>query len=363
MQGGAIGCADFSKPFVLPTGSTFKDVGGRANVVAVVYMPDPHQQLMPAQVSKYATHIGSTYSLVLPLRPGIASGPNTDWEFGTPSSAPNPQVIAGSNSSKESEDDFETISTYPAGPNITEFDPTLTHPTLQPGRGSSLRRTARRRVTMSTFSLSADLETASSTTQAGADNVQTSRYRNMERADVGCVASEQPMDRTLTPTHENGLKPIEGEAGGSFDGRRQVGIVGLMEYGHDRGAGSGSRTVVHNSPRSDASSEDSGSTTILYAISPRSDGLRSPTPLGALSSPSRGPRSPHAGGADRAAEALQEAEDAFMAADVKYNAAREAQDVDDLDLNGPVNVSLHYPQTIHVYEAIASSHCSRKLWN
>ena len=50
-------------------------------------------------------------------------------------------------------------------------------------------------------------------------------------------------------------------------------------------------------------------------------------------------------GADKAAEVLQEAEDTFMAADSKYNTARETQDLDELDLNEPLNVSLNEPQT------------------
>ena len=88
-----------------------------------------------------------------------------------------------------------------------------------------------------------------------------------------------------------------------------------------------------------------GSTHVLYAISPRSDGLRSPATLQAQSFPFSAQRSPQAGVADRAAETLQAAEDAFMAADLKYNTVRETQDFDELYLNEPMNVSLNKPQT------------------
>ena len=338
MQVGAIGCADFSKPFILPTGSTFKDIGGRANVVAVVYVPDPVGQLMPAQVSNYGTHIGRILSMKLPLRPVIATGPNSNWEVGTASSTPNPHLMNESSSPKSSDDDYETISTYPTGPNLTAFGPTFTPP-LQ-GEGSvGLRRTPRRRAGVSTFSLSSHLDLASSTTQSQVGNLRSFEARNVEARDVGCVASGQVMAQTITSAHETGEKQSEGEACGSFNGRRLNGIVDTMEYALDRGTRRRSRSVVQPSPWSDASSEDSGSTHVLYAISPRADGIRSPRTLECQSSPFNAQRSPQPGGADRAAEALQEAEDAFMAADLKYNAAREAQDLDCLDPNEPYNVS------------------------
>lgn len=303
MQVGAIGCADFAKPFVLPTGSTFKDIGGRANVVAVVYVPDPVGQLMPAQVSSYATHIGRIYSLKLPLRPGIATGPNLNWEFGNASSTPSPQLMDGTSNQKGSDDDYETMSTYPTGPNLTAFDPKFTHPFSAEG-GGSLRRTARRRATVSTFSLSAHHDTASSTTQSQAGNVWASEARIVDPQDVMSVALGQ------VRAHENG------------------------------------------------SSEDSGSAHVLYATSPRSNGMQSPANRSAESSPFNAQRSPHSDGADRAAQALQEAEDAFMAADLKYDMAREAQDWDELDLNEPVDVSstLH-PNTWYIRSA-ASYNCS-----
>ena len=282
MQVGVEGCADYSKPFIMPAGSTFKDIGGRANVVAVVYVPDPVGQLFPAQVAKYAVHIGRTLSVKLPLRPGAPTHPPSDWEIGTSSSSPGTQLIDGTSSARESDDDYAATITHPVGPRLSAFDPTFTHPVRAEG-GGGLRRTARRRVTMSTFSLAAHLDAGSSS-------------------------------RTMTPA-PTGLKH-------------------------------GERTVARQgSPWSDASSEDSGSCHVLGAISPPSDGARSPPTLEAHSSPLSAQRSGQGGGADRAAEALQAAEDAFMAADLKYNTAREAQDWESLDLNEPVHVSDHKPQT------------------
>lgn len=249
---GAEGCADFSKPFVLPAGSTFKDVGGRANVVAVVYVPDPVGMLMPAQVAKYAVDIGRINSVTLPLRPEATVQPASNWELGTSSSTPSSRLLDGTSSPKESDDDYAPIITLPAGPRHSAFDPSFTHPLRAEG-GGGLQRTARRRATMSTFSLAAHLNAASS--------------------------------------------------------------------------------------------EESDSCHVLSAVSPPSDGIRSPPPLSLVSSPPSATQGGLAGGADRAAEALQEAEDAFMKADEKYNNAREAQDWEDLDLNEPISVSPADPQT------------------
>lgn len=280
MQVGAIGCADFSKPFVMPTGSTFKDVGGRANVVAVVYVPDPVGQLTPAQVAKYALHIGRTQSLKLPLRPGAATGPNMNREFGTSSSTPtpNPPLIDGTSSSKESDDDNDTTTiTYPAVQRHSAFDPTFTHPLHAEGGGGNRAR-ARRRATMSGVSLSAHIDRASSTTQSQFLNLCASEARNVEARDVGCVATDQGMARTMMPA-QTGLKHWEGETGGSIDGRRQSGIVRPLEYGVDHGIGARERTVVQPSPWSDASSEDSDSVHVLSRVSPRADGRQSAATL------------------------------------------------------------------------------------
>lgn len=217
----AEGCADFSKPFVLPAGSTFKDVGGRANVVTVIYVPDPVGMLMPAQVAKYAADIGHINSVTLPLRPDAAVQPTWNWELGNSSSTPSPRVIDGTISPTKSDEDNARIM--------------------------------RRRATMSTSSLAAHLNAASS--------------------------------------------------------------------------------------------EESDSCHVLSHGSPSSDSRRSPPPLSATSSPPSATQSGLAGGADRAAEALAEAEDAFMVADSKYNIAREAQDWDSLDLNEPFSVSAADPQT------------------
>ena len=42
MQVGSIGCVDFAKPFVTLHGSILKDVGGWANIMAVVNVPNPN---------------------------------------------------------------------------------------------------------------------------------------------------------------------------------------------------------------------------------------------------------------------------------------------------------------------------------
>lgn len=303
MQVGPTGFIDFAKPFVLPTGSTFKDIGGRANVVAVVYLPDPVQQLMPAQVSSYAMCLGCIYSLKLPLRPDITPGTNTNSEFGNASTTPNPQLMDGTSSQKASDDDYDFMSTYPMGPNLTAFDPPLTHPVVGEG-GRGLRRTARRHVIASTFSLSAHHDTASSTTQTQAGNVGASEARIVDPQDVRSVALAQVM------------------------------------------------------AQSNGSSEDSGSTQVLYATSPVSNGMRSPATHSVESSPFNAHRSPHADGSDRAQEALQEAEDAFMAADLKYDAAREAQNREDLDVNEPVEVSSTIAPHSWYLRSVASCNCS-----
>ena len=284
MQVGGIGCVDFAKPFVLPDGSTFKDMGGRANVVAVCYVPDPVRQLMPAQVSSYAMHIGSIYSLKLPLRPIIPTGSNTHWEIGNASMTPSPHLMDATSSQKASDDDYDIITAYPTGPNLTAFDPTFTHPLPSEG-GGGLRRTARRRATVSTFSLSAHHDTSSSTTHTQAGNVRASEDRIVDPQDVRSEALGQRM------------------------------------------------------AQSNGSSEDSGPINVIYATSPGSNGMRSPANRSGESSPFNAYRSPHGDGSDRAAEALQEAEDAFMAADEKYDTVREAQNWEDLDLNEPDDVS------------------------
>lgn len=51
--------------FVMPDSSTFKNVGGQANIVVVVYVSDPNGQLIPSQVAEYALHIGRISSLKL----------------------------------------------------------------------------------------------------------------------------------------------------------------------------------------------------------------------------------------------------------------------------------------------------------
>lgn len=84
MQGGTIGCVDFAKPFVLPEGATFKDVGGRANVISVVYVPDPIGQLLPSQVAEYAIYIGRISTLTLPLRLDAPIRGNGNGDLGSP---------------------------------------------------------------------------------------------------------------------------------------------------------------------------------------------------------------------------------------------------------------------------------------
>lgn len=366
MQAGSIGCVDFAKPFVMAAGSTFKDVGGRANVVAVVYVPDPPGQLMPSQVAQYALHIGRISSLKLPLRPGAPTSPNMYGEVGT-SSTPNPLLIDSTGNLEESDDEDTMTITPPAVPRHSAYDPTFTHPFHAEGGGSN-RASRRRRATLSGVSLSAHRDATSSTTQSQVGDVWCSQARNVEARDVGWVASEPVLARTSMPA-QNGTKLCVNEAGGGFEGTQQSGIVGTPQYGLDHGPGARVCTPLQRSPWSDASSDDSDSVHVLSAISPPTGGSRSAAHRGAQSAcampvvdeqlqldsdASRGtssdaseyvPRATHmqrplrsgpAAGADRAADALQEAEDAFMAADLKYNTACEAQTADVLDLNEPV---------------------------
>lgn len=156
---------------------------------------------------------------------------------------------------------------------------------------------------------------ASSTTQSQAGNVWSSQARNVEARDVGCVASEQVMARTMMPT-QNGLKHCEGESSGSFDGKRQIGIVETLEYGLGHGIGARKQTVVHPSPWSDSSSEDLDFVHVPLAQTAydRPQHLKLILPGAVFSKADRQ--------GEWTEEALQEAEDAFMAADSKYNMAR-----------------------------------------
>ena len=363
MQATSIGCVDFAKPFVLPTGSTFKDVGGRANSVAVVYVPDPIRQLMPSQVAQYALNIGRISFARLPLPLGAPNYADGHWEVGT-SSTPKPLLVEDAGLTKESDDDCTMT--------IANFDATITRPSRSEGGGGNRQR-SNRRATMSGVSLAAHMDTASSTATSQGGHVGCSQPISASAHDL---ESDPPLDRTMMPT-QNGMKLCAGEAGGSFEGTRQ------SEHGLYHESRGRSRTPVHNRPSSDASSGDSDSVRVLGAIPPRAGGSRSTAdlqaqsarprramdePIQIYSDASRGTSSDGSGyepvvtqmrshgrsvayggpgaGADRAGDALQEALNAFMAADLKYSAACEAANSGALDQNSPLkHVSTNYPIT------------------
>lgn len=140
MQVGAEGCADFLKPFILPAESTFKDIGGRANVVSVVYMPDPVGMLMPAQVARYAIQIGRTWSVRLPLRPGAPIQPDTNWEIGTASSSPGQHLIEGTSSTQRR---TETMAPFSLAAHLEAGSSTRTMTPAQTGLKHNEFRTGR----------------------------------------------------------------------------------------------------------------------------------------------------------------------------------------------------------------------------
>lgn len=382
MQAGPTGCVDFAKPFVMPESSIFKDVGGRANVAAVIYLPDPRRQLVPSQVTQYALHVVRISSLKLPVRPGAPTCPNMYGEVGT-SSTPTPLLIERSGILVESDDDDTMTITYPAGLGHSAFDPTFTHPLPAEGGGSNRER-RRRRTTMSGVSLSALWDAGSTSAQTQTADVGCSQARNVSDRDVGRVAPGPALARSLLPAR-NDMKRREGPAGEGLEGTRPVGTGRALENGLDPASGASECTPVHHWGWTDASDDDSGSVHVLSAGPPSARATTSRStadrrtqsastmpfadePLQLDSDASRGTSSDRSGyepaaarrrrrrrsasrslsgtaaGADRAADALQEAEDAFMAADLKYNTACEAQKSDALDLNDPVT---HVSTTSH----------------
>lgn len=321
----------------MPHGSTFMDIGGRANVVAVVYVPDPVGQLMPCQVAEYALHIRRLSTLKLPLRPNAPTCSPVDGEIGT-SSNPNPLLIDITSTAAEADEDDTLDIPNHTQPRQFNIDATFTYPTQTLPTANGRPRTSRRSSMTGCAAIESPLQARTMTHATSA--------RKHRAREVGPSASGR------TQSSGAGGEDFDGECGqlacdgtqgcpftwsddalevsDSSDDQFEAILGGIvahsaMESGAQRGC---STPTLPDEPIHDmeASSGHSAGNSEHVA---RRMAVRQPRRNYANNGPGEA--------VDRAETAMEEAEAAFMTADLKYNAAREAQNEAVLDLNEPLN--------------------------